>query len=102
MDEKLQTVLSAVNMALGVVGRVAKLPGVSAIPYVNTISGAIDLIQQIAKVGGDVLPVAEKIKATFSKPDVSTDDMAALDAEIAKDRAKLHAPLPPREEGEPD
>lgn len=100
--DKLSAVLSAVNTGLTTIRGIAALPGVSMLPYVNTIAGAIDLMQAIAKVGGDVVPFALKVKETFEKPGVSPEDMAELDAVIEAERVKLHAPLPPKEDGEDD
>lgn len=95
------------NVALSGIGMIKRLidlggPITGLIPYASTVSSAIGLLQTGIELGKDIIPNAEKFINTFSKPTVSLDDMAALDADIAAERATLHAPLPPKEDGEPD
>jgi hypothetical protein len=100
--QQILDLLSAVNSGLEVVKRVADTPGVSAIPYASTLSSAISAVQQLYKAGMDIEPQVTAIIDTFSDPNVSETDMAALDAEIAAWSAKLDAPLPQAEPGEPE
>jgi hypothetical protein len=96
-------VLEAVSGALSVVQTIAKTPGISMLPYVNTISGAIDIIQAAASVGKNIAPFLEQFKKTFTPGNIPTAaEVAALDSEIARLEAEIQASLPPPEEGEPD
>lgn len=99
----LKSVLGAVNQTLGVLSMVAKIPGVSMIPYVSTAAGAIDLIQFAIGKGVDVAEHVTALTDTFKPGMVPTQaQLDALDAKIAALRAAIHAPLPPKEEGEPE
>lgn len=105
----IQSILDTINQGLGVVKSVASIPGVNLIPYASTLSSAIGVIQLLLKAGQNVGPFLQNIKDTFSTPVTSAEDVAALDVKvaalnqrIADLRAKLHAPLPPAEEGEPE
>lgn len=102
MDSDLQKFIDAVNTGLSVVKRIAELPGVSVIPYAATLSRAIAAVQTAVEAGQNIAPYIAAITDTFSNPDVSEDDLAALNAKIATLRAELHAPLPQKEAGEED
>lgn len=99
---QLQSLLAAVEAGLTVIKTVADLPGVSALPYVSTLSSALGVTLKLAEAGRNIEPQITAIVDTFSDPTVSVEKMAALDAEIAIWSAKLDAPLPPKEAGEPD
>lgn len=99
---QLSSLLDAIQIGLGVIERVGSIPGASVIPYVSTLTSAADLAGEVIALGRDASKNIHAIKDTFSKPDVAPEDMAALDASIAQWRAALHAPLPPKEDGEPD
>lgn len=100
---QLQQILDAVDNALTVVKTIADTPGVNLIPYVSTISSFIGVAQAITGAGRDVGPLIQKFTDTFSSGSAPTEaDMAALDADIAAEEAKLQAPLPPPDAGEPD
>ena len=97
-------VLDTVNSALSVVRKVADIPGVSLIPYVSTISTAIGALQAAYAAGRNVQPYIDAIKNTFAPGATAPTeaDMAALDAKIASLETQVDAPLPPREDGEPE
>lgn len=96
----LQSVLDAVSTALGVIKNIAKVPGINVLPYVNTVSGAIDVAQIALSQGQNIADLVASLKETFAGGTPTDAQLAALDARIAAARAKLHAPLPPPEEGE--
>lgn len=97
----LQKILSALNSALAVVKTVAETPGVNLLPYASTVSSAISAIQAGVSAGANVMPFVEALAATFTQDKVPTQaELDALDAKIDELRSKLHAPLPPREDGE--
>lgn len=98
----LKTILGAVDTALGAIKTATNLPGVNLIPYVSTVSSAVGVIQLMLEQGKNVAGLVADLKETFSGGLPSEDKRAALDARIAAARAKLHAPLPPKEEGETD
>lgn len=94
--------LDAVSTALSVIKTVANTPGVNLLPYANTVAGAIDAIQFAFEKGISIAGYVVALKDTFSNGVPSQDKLDALDARIAELRAKIHAPLPPKEDGEPD
>lgn len=96
----LKQVLDAVNSALSVIKTVTNTPGVSAIPYVSTISAAISAIQAAESVGMNIVPYVTAISDTFSGGTPTQAALDALDAKIAELEAQVQAPLPPKEEGE--
>lgn len=99
----LKSVLDAIDTAMGVVKTVADLPGVNLVPYVSTISSAIGALHAAYTVGQNIMPYVDAIKDTFSGDGPpSQDKLDALDAKIAELEAKVQAPLPPKEDGEPD
>lgn len=96
-------VLEAVNSALNVIKRVAETPGVNMLPYATTVSTAIAAVQTAYSAGVSVVPYVVAIKKTFDKPGIpAQSDLDALDAKIDALEAKVQAPLPPKEDGEPD
>ncbi len=98
----LESILDAVNTALGAIKSAADLPGVNLIPYVSTISSFIGLAQLALGQGQNIANLVTDLKDTFSGGVPTQDQLDALDARIAAARAKLHAPLPPKEDGEQD
>lgn len=99
----LQKILSALNSALAVVKTVAETPGVNLLPYASTVSSAISAIQAGVSAGANVMPFVEALAATFTQDKVPTEaELKALDDKIDELRAKLHAPMPPKEDGEDD
>jgi hypothetical protein len=100
----LSDVLDTVGSMANVIKTVAQMPGVNMLPYANTIAGAIELLQVAVTAGKNLTPYVDAIRGTFGDGATvpSEADMAALDAKIMTLRAKLHAPLPPKDEDEPD
>lgn len=93
-------ILDAVSTALGVIKGIADTPGVNLIPYVSTVSSAIGVIQLAVGQGKNVVDLVTSLKSTFAGGVPTQAQLDALDARIAAARAKLHAPLPAKEEGE--
>lgn len=98
----IQSVLDAVGTALGVIKSLADTPGVNLLPYVNTVSSVIGVAQIALVQGKSIANLVADLKVTFDGGAPTLEQLAALDARIAAARAKLHAPLPDREEGEPE
>lgn len=98
----LKSVLDAVGTALGVIKTLADTPGVNLIPFVNTVSSAVSVAQLAIGQGQNIASLITSLKDTFSGGVPTQDQLDALDARIAAARAKLHAPLPPKEDGEED
>lgn len=98
----LDNVLDAVGTALGVIKSLADTPGVNLLPYVSTVSSAISVAQLAIGQGKNIASLVTSLKDTFSGGIPTQEQLDALDARIAAARAKLQAPLPPKEEGEED
>ncbi len=99
----LKSVLEAIDKAMGVVKTIADTPGINLVPYVSTLSGVIGTVHAAYDAGKNIEPYITAIKDTFTKPGTPTEaDMAALDAKIAALEAGVDAPLPPKEDGEPE
>lgn len=95
-------ILSAVGTALGVIKSLADTPGVNLIPYVSTVSSAISVAQLALSQGQNIATLVSDLESTFSGGVPTQDQLDTLDTRIAAARAKLHAPLPPKEDGEED
>lgn len=96
-------VLEAVDSIMVKIKSVADIPGINLLPYVSTASSVIGAVHMAYTAGKDITPYITAIQDTFSTPRTpSTDDLAALDAKIAALEAQVQAPLPPKEDGEPD
>jgi len=102
MPSNLSLLLEAFNNVANAVKGAASLPGVNLIPYASTVANAIDAIQAAIALGKNVTSNIISIRDTFANGLPSEDKLAALDAEIAELRARIHAPLPAQEEGEKD
>jgi hypothetical protein len=100
MDFK--SLLDAFANVASVIKTIADTPGVNLIPYASTVSSAVSAIQIGLKLGQNVSTHITALKDTFADGIPSKDKLDALDAKINELRAKLHAPLPPPEEGEPE
>ncbi len=99
----IKDILDAIDSAMSVVKTVADTPGVNLIPYVSTVSSAIGALHAAYTVGKNIEPYITAIKDTFSGDGLpSQDKLDALDARIAELEAKVQAPLPAKEDGEPD
>ncbi len=95
-----KSLLNAVVTALGTISAAGNLPGVNLIPYVSTVASVAGLLQFALEKGINVAGDIAALRETFSNGLPSQDKIDALDARIAVLRAKLHAPLPPKEDGE--
>lgn len=103
MAVNVKDILSTMDTVLSNVKAMADIPGVNLIPYVSTISSAIGMIHSAYQAGIAVEPYIKKLQSTFSGDGVpSQAEMDELDAKIAELEAKVDAPLPQKEEGEPD
>lgn len=99
----LTQILEAVDSVMLKIKTVADVPGINLLPYVSTASSVISAVHMAYVAGKDITPYITAIQDTFSKPGLpSTEDVVALDAKIAALEAKVQAPLPPKEDGEPD
>lgn len=99
----LQALFGAINAGLTTIRNVAAMPGVNMLPYANTVSGGIAVLQLAIEAGQNILPYAIAFKETFeSGGEVPEAKLVALDDKIAELEAKLDAPLPPKEDGEED
>jgi hypothetical protein len=98
----IKNLLDAVGTALGTIKAATDLPVVNLIPYVSTVSSVIDVAQLALSQGKNIANLVTDLKDTFSGGLPTDAQLAALDARIATARAKLHAPLPEKEEGEED
>jgi len=94
------SVLSAISTALGAIKSATSIPGINLLPYVSTVNSAVDTIQFAMEKGKSVATFVADFTETFATGLPSEDKLAALDAKIADLRAKVHAPLPAKEEGE--
>lgn len=96
-------ILETMDKIMTGIKSVADTPGINLIPYVSTISGIIGTVHMAYEAGKNITPYVEAIKETFDKPEApSEDELATLNAKIAALDAELNAPLPPKEEGEPE
>ena len=98
----IKNLLDAVGTALGAIQSAADLPGVKLIPYVSTVSSVISVAQAALGQGQNIANLVTDLKDTFSGGLPTDAQRAALDARIVAARAKLHAPLPAKEDGEED
>lgn len=94
--------LDVISTALGVIKMAANTPGINLIPYVGTVATAAGVLQAGISAAVDVAPYITAISDTFSGGLPTDEQRAALDAKIAELEAKVDAPLPPPEEGEPE
>lgn len=92
----------AVNQALGIIKAAGSTPGVNLIPYVGTVAAAAGALKAGLNAAVNIAPYVEAIKDTFSGELPSASKLASLDARIAELEALVNAPLPPREDGEPE
>lgn len=92
----------AVQTALKVVAAADDIPGAKLIPHVSTIAGAAEAIQAGINTGKKVAPLVKAMVKTYSGGLPTDEERAALDARIKSLEAEVDAPLPRREEGEPE
>lgn len=97
-----QQALSVISNALSVISAAGSTPGINLIPYVSTVAAAAGAINAGLNAAVNVAPYILAIKDTFSNGLPTEAQRVALDAKIAELEAKVDAPLPPKEDGEPD
>lgn len=95
-------VLKVVTGALGAIKTAGDVPGINLIPYVGTIGSIAGGLQFLIEKGQNVAENYQKFKDSFANGLPPKEVLDALDASIKVKRAKLHAPLPPKEAGEED
>lgn len=99
---EIKQLVDAFNSVANVIKTVAETPGVNMIPYASTVASAVGALQAAVTAGVDILPYVEAIKDTFDGGTPTQEQLDTLNAKIAELEARLHAPLPPREDGEPE
>lgn len=97
-----QQALGVISNALGVISAAGSTPGLNLIPYVSTIAAAASAINAGLNAAVNVAPYIVAIKDTFSGGLPTEAQRKALDDKIKELEAELNAPLPPKEDGEPD
>lgn len=97
-----KSLLTAINAGLGVIRTVASTPGVNMLPYVSTVAGAASVLQFALERGVNIAENVTAFTETFSNGIPPQEKLDALDARISALRAKIHMPLPPQEDGEPE
>lgn len=99
----IKAILEAVDGAMTTIKSIADTPGINLIPYVGTLSSVIGGVHMAYTAGKNIEPYITAIKDTYTVPGSPTPaDVAALDSRIAALVADLQAPLPPKEDDEPD
>lgn len=91
-----------VTHALGIIHDAASTPGIDLIPYVGTVAAAAGALQAGLNAGIKIAPYVVAIKDTFTGGLPTEAQRTALNAKIAELEALVGAPLPPKEEGEPE
>lgn len=94
--------LSVISNALSVISAAGSTPGINLIPYVSTVAAAAGALNAALNAGVKIAPYVEAIKDTFAGGLPTEEKRTALDAKISELEAQLDAPLPPKEDGEPD
>lgn len=97
-----KSVVDVISNALGMISSAASTPGINLIPYVNTVAVAASTLQAGLNAAVNVAPYIIAIKDTFSGTLPTEAELAALRVKIAELEAIVDAPLPPKEDGEPD
>lgn len=90
------------NSVANVIKTVANTPGVNMIPYADTVASAVGALQSAVNAGINILPYVVAIKETFEGGIPTQSQLDDLDAKIVELEALVDAPLPAREEGEPE
>lgn len=97
-----KSAFEAVNTALGVIKAAGDIPGVNLIPYVSVVTSAAGVIQAGMNTAVNVAPITENLLESFSGGLPTEEKLSALAAQIAELESRVYAPLPPKEDGEPD
>lgn len=99
----IKSVLETIDNAMLMVKSAADTPGINLIPYVSTLSTVIGATHAAYVAGKNIAPYLENIRATYTGSGLPAQaDLDALEARIKELDALVDAPLPPREEGEPE
>lgn len=100
----IKSVLETMDKVMSTVKVAADMPGINLIPYVSTISGIIGTVHSVYSAGKVIEPYLEEIQATFpGGGKVPTQiEVDALNVKIKSLEAQLQAPMPAKEDGEPD
>lgn len=102
LTSKLMDMLATVNTVLGVVKTISETPGINMLPYMTTVSSAVNMMLLASKKGVDILPYVTALKDTFGGGVPTPEQLSALDSRIVELERRLNAPLPPKEDGEPE
>lgn len=94
--------LGVISSALSVISAAGSTPGINLIPYVSTIAAAASAINTGLNAAVNVAPYITAIKDTFANGLPSKAERQVLDTKIKELQAELDAPLPSKEDGEPD
>lgn len=102
MSVTVTQVLDAIDSALGVIQTVASTPGINTLPYVNIVLSSVQALKAAETAGRNIAPYIEAIAYTFTGGVPTQDQIDALDVKIKELDAAVDAPLPPKEDGEPE
>lgn len=103
MATNVAQLLETLDSVMVKIAAAASLPGVNMIPYAGAVSSVISAVHMAYTAGKDITPYITAIQGTFSGAGApSQADIDALNTKIAALEAQVQAPLPPKEEGEPD
>ncbi len=92
----------AVTGALSVISNAGNIPGVNLIPYIGTVTTAATALNAAMNAGVKIAPYIIAIKDTFSGGLPDDAQLRSLDMKIEELEALVNAPLPPKEDGEPE
>lgn len=92
----------AVNTALTVIAGANDIPLVNLLPYVNVVASAAKAIQMGVNAGIKVEPYVEAIYHSFKDGLPTQEKLDALREKTKELEARVYAPLPPREDDEPE
>lgn len=98
-----KSLLDAISGALRVIAKADDIPGLSLIPYLDTIAKSAEVIGRAIELGQNVKANIDAIRDTFGedKKLPTPEEMQALDQRIAVLEERIMAPIPSKEEGEP-
>lgn len=97
-----QQAFNVITQALSVISSAGSTPGLNLLPYVSTVAAAAGAINAGLNAAVNVAPYIKAIADTFTGGLPTEAQRVALDTKIAELEAKVDAPLPPKEDGEPD
>lgn len=97
-----KSVVDVISNALGMISSAANTPGINLIPYVSTVAVAANALKAGLNAAVNVAPYVIAIKDTFSGTLPTEAELTALRTKMADLEAIVDAPLPPKEEDEPE